>query len=258
MYFKQKTIGYNVGNEITKQKKLAFICFILTFICIIWNVWDDKKIWAFYRQPISVADMLIDLQSSSRFGIMMFPIMLFFILKCKQDSLNLQIVLRYGSRSRMLRNQLAESCVYALGLSTILVSLESIMGFYFLREWINWNSTSGRFYINTGFISDLCFGEIAAAVWLMYILKFLLILFLMDMLLWYEKYLFLIWVPVLLAYALDLPILELSIFHNLYSIQYSYAVSRTELLLPLLIGTLLLITEYLIGTIFIKKKDIFQ
>ena len=258
MYSKRKPIGYNVGNEIIKQKKLTFICFILTFICIIWNVWDNKNTWVFYRQPISVADMLIDLQHASRFGIMMFPIMLFFILRCKQDSLNLQIVLRYGSRSRMLWNQLAESCVYALGMSTILVLLESVIGFCFLGEWINWNSVSSRFYINTGFISDLCFGEIAAAVWLMYILKYLLILFLMDMLLWYQKYLSLIWIPVLLAYALDLPILELCVFHNLYSIQYSYAISRTELLLPLLIGTLLLIAEYLIGTIFIKKKDILQ
>lgn len=237
-----KKIGYNVWNEVVKQKKLSAVCLILTTISIIWNVWNAGDIWAFYRQPISVADLLIDLQHSSRFGIMMFPILLFYILKCKQDSLNLQIALRYGSRNRMFRSLL----------------LESIIGYCFLRNWMNWNDASSKFYMNTGVVSNIHFLEIAVTVWVMYILKFLLILFLMDMLLWYQKYMILVWVPVMLVYVLDLPILELSVFHNLYSVQYSYALSRTELILPLLIGLFLLLTEYLIGTMFIQKKDIFQ
>lgn len=253
-----KKTRYNIRNEVLKQKKLSAVNFALTVICIIWNVWNAGDIWAFYRQPISVADLLIDLQHSSRFGIMMFPILLFYILKCKQDSLNLQIALRYGSRNRMFRSLLLESGIYAVTISAILVLLESIIGYCFLRNWINWNDASSKFYMTTGVVSNMNFFEIAVMIWLMYCLKFLLILFLMDMLLWYPKYMILIWIPVMLAYVLDLQILELSVFHNLYSVQYSYALSRTELILPLLIGLFLLITEYLIGTMFIQKKDIFQ
>ena len=64
-----KKIGYNVWNEVVKQKKLSAVCLILTTISIIWNVWNAGDIWAFYRQPISVADLLIDLQHSSRLGL---------------------------------------------------------------------------------------------------------------------------------------------------------------------------------------------
>ena len=253
-----KKTGYNIWNEVVKQKKLSAVCFTLTVICIIWNIWNAGDIWAHYRLPISVADLLIDLQHSERFGIMMFPILLFYILKCKQDSLNLQIALRYGSRNRMFRSLLSESGIYAMTISTILVLLESIVGYCFLRNWINWSDASSKFYIETGIVSNMHFLEIVVTVWLMYILKFLLILFLMDMLLWYPKYMILIWIPVMIVFVLDSSIIEGSTFHNLYSIQYSYALSRTELILPLLIGLLLLGTEYLIGTMFIQKKDIFQ
>lgn len=253
-----KKTGYNIRNEVVKQKKLSAVCFTLTVICIIWNIWNAGDIWAFYRQPISVADLLIDLQQSNRFGIIMFPILLFYILKCKQDSLNLQIALRYGSRSRMFRSLLLESGIYAVTISAIMVLLESIVGCCFLRDWINWNDASSKFYMTTGVLSNMYFLEIVVTVWVMYILKFLLILFLMDMLLWYQKYMILIWVLVMLVYVLDLPTLGPPIFHKLYSVQYSYALSRTELILPLLIGIFLLLTEYLIGTMFIQKKDIFQ
>ena len=158
----------------------------------------------------------------------------------------------------MFRSLLIESGIYACILSTIMVLLESVVGYLFLGNWINWNDVSGKFYTTTGFLCNMHFLEIAIIIWLMYCLKFLLILFLMDMFLWNQKYMILIWIPVVLAYVLDLPIFELSVFHNLYSVQYTYALSRNELIFPLLIGVLLLITEYMIGTIFIQKKDIFQ
>ena len=258
MCFSLRKIGYNIRNELVKQKKLSMVCFTLIMACIIWNIWDIVDINRFFRQSISVADLLIDLQRSDRFGIMMFPFMIFYILKCKQDSINLQIVLRYGSRNRMFRSLLIESGIYACILSTIMVLLESAVGYLFLGNWTNWNDVSGKFYTTTGFLCNMHFLEIAIIIWLMYCLKFLLILFLMDMFLWNQKYMILIWIPVVLAYVLDLPIFELSVFHNLYSVQYTYALSRNELIFPLLIGVLLLITEYMIGTIFIQKKDIFQ
>ena len=253
-----KKTGYNIRNELVKQKKLSIVCFMLTVIYMIWDVWKTGDIWALYRQPISVADLLIDLQDSRSFGIMMFPILLFYILKCKQDSLNLQIALRYGSRNRMFRSLLLESGIYAVTISVIMVLLESIAGYCFLRNWMNWDDVSSKFHMTTGVVSNMHFLEIAVTVWVMYILKFLLILFLMDMLLWYQKYMILIWIPVMLVYVLDLPTSGPPIFHKLYSVQYSYALSRTELILPLLIGIFLLLTEYLIGTMFIQKKDIFQ
>lgn len=254
-----KKTGYNVWNEVMKQKKLSVVCFMLTMICIIWNVWNVGDIWARYRLSISVADLLIELQRPERFGIMLFPVLLFYILKCKQDSLNLQIALRYGSRNRMFRSLLLESGIYTLILSAIMVLLENMVGYYFLRDWINWNDASSKFYMDTGVVCDMHFLEIAITVWLMYCLKFLLILFLIDMLLWYQKYMILVWITVMLVYVLDLPTLSgPSVFHKLYSIQYTYALSRTELFLPLLIGLLLLVTEYLIGTMLIQKKDVFQ
>ena len=258
MYFRLRKIGCNIRNEIVKQKKLSMSCFTLIMACIIWNMWDTAGINRFYRLSISTADMLIDLQRTDRFGIMMFPFMIFYILKCKQDSINLQIALRYGSRNRMFRSLLIESGIYACILSAIMVLLESVVGYLFLGNWINWNDVSSKFYMTTGFLCNMNFLEIVAVIWLMYCLKFLLILFLMDMFLWNQKYMILIWIPVVLACVLDLPIFELSVFHNLYSVQYTYALSRNELIFPLLIGVLLLITEYMIGTIFIQKKDIFQ
>ena len=258
MYSKWKQIGYDIGNGVIKQKKMATVCFMLSLICVIWNIWDIKRIWDFYHQTVSVADLLIDLQNPGRFGIMIFPIMLFFILRCKQDSIYMQVVLRYGNRNRMFRNQLMESGIYALGMSTILILLESAVGYLFVGEWINWEDIQSRFYSTTGLQSTAHFGEIVIMVWLLYILKFLLILVLMDMLFWYQKYLFFIWIPVILFFGLETPIVDIPVFHTFYCIQYAYILERTEILLPLLIGVLLLITEYLIGTIFIKKKDIFE
>ena len=81
MYSSLVKVGYDIRNEVVKQKKLTIICFFLTTVCIIWNIWNSGKIWAFYRQSTSVADLLIDLQKSCSFGIMMFPILLFFYFK---------------------------------------------------------------------------------------------------------------------------------------------------------------------------------
>lgn len=73
--------------------------------------------YQFYHLSASTIDYVIAQQGALYSGLTIFPFVLFFVIKCKQDSLNIQYILRYQSRKRMFQQQLKESLVYAAGIS---------------------------------------------------------------------------------------------------------------------------------------------
>ena len=62
-----------------------------------------------------------------------------------RSGLNVQRLLRYGSRDKMLCVQLMESGIYTVYHTRALVLLESIVAYFLTGVWTNWNETGSLF-----------------------------------------------------------------------------------------------------------------
>lgn len=158
-------------NGVIEQKRLAVMVFVWNAVCICWGILSFNKTYQFYHVSISTADFLILLQNSWNFGIMILPFTVFLVMRCKQDSLNVQRLLRYGSRSKMLGIQFMESAIYAIYHALAVVLIESIAAYSLTGVWINWNEIGSLFYSQTGAVADAGFLGVAITVGMLYFLK---------------------------------------------------------------------------------------
>ena len=149
-----KRVIRRVQNGVIEQKRLTGMVLAWNAVCICWGILSFNKTYQFYHVSISTADFLILLQNSWNFGIMILPLTVFLVMRCKQDSLNVQRLLRYGSRSKMLGIQFMESAIYAIYHALAVVLIESIAAYSLTGVWINWNEIGSLFYSQTGAVAD--------------------------------------------------------------------------------------------------------
>lgn len=256
MFSGWKQVAYDVKDGIAKQKKLVILYLIWSIICIYWGVWNFSNSYKFYQVDISTADLLILLQYPFNFGIMICPAAMFLMLKCKQNSLNMQFILRYGSRERVLCRQIMESMVYAVVFVIILVGSEFAFSFAKTGQLINWNSAKGLYYVQTGNLITQNFIPVLGAICLMYYIKFMLMLIILDVLLWYPRFIFLLWILVVLPVSIES--LGTPVFYLLFAVQYSLWQSPWKEGLLAAIGFLVYILLFLVGRGFVSHKDIFK
>lgn len=119
MYSKSKQTFYHVRDSLIKHRWLLTAELIWMIVCSFWTVSEQEKMYQFYNLSASTIDYVIAQQGALYSGLTIFPFVLFFVIRCKQDSLNIQYILRYQSRKRMFQQQLKESLVYAAGISFI-------------------------------------------------------------------------------------------------------------------------------------------
>lgn len=256
MFSSWKQAVYNVKDGAARQWKLVLFNVIWSLVCIFWNAWNCHQMYGFYGVEISMADFVIFGQHWDTFGLLILPMSMLAVMKCKGHSLNMHFILRYGGRAGMLRRQIMESVVYAAALSLYLVIFNTAAAFIFNRHLINWMSQDSLYYTQTGMQSSAHFLSVAATVALMYFVKLMLIMLILDILLWQSKYLFLLWVGIIVLVGLE--VIRVSIFFGLFSIDYATWRFPWKQGILVVLGVLLMTLEYLVGTVLIKKKDIFQ
>lgn len=150
---------------------------------------------------------------------MIFPAAAFLIMKCKQNSLNIQLVLRYGSRRKMFLRQIMESLWYAVVIVAVLLGMEFLIGWTARGTLINWDSMGSVYYAYMGELSNASILTVVAGVFCMYMIKFMIIFVLTDIFLWYPKILVLLWVLLVLVVELE-KIGEIPVFHFFFSIHH--------------------------------------
>lgn len=256
MYSDLRQTMCSVKDGIEKEYKLVLAYLFWSAVCTFWGVWNACDILEFYGMEASAADLLIAQQDGYRAGIMIFPAAAFVVMKCKQNSLSIQLVLRYGSRRKMLVRQIMESMWYAVVTAGVLLGTEFLFAWTAKGTLINWNSKGSIYYAYTGELSDAWFITAAAGVFCMYVIKMMILFVLTDIFMWYPKTLILLWVLLVLAVGVEkgggIPV-----FHFLFSVQHSTWLEPATFIVHVLEGMGVLLAAYGIGIGCIKKKDVF-
>lgn len=184
MFSNMKQTFYHVRDSLIKHRWLLTAELIWMIVCTFWTVSEQKKMYQFYHLSASTIDYVIAQQGALYSGLTIFPFVLFFVIKCKQDSLNIQYILRYQSRKRMFQQQLKESLVYAAGISFIIILMATFTGWIFSRNLINWDTMESVYFGQTGNVVKSNFLSVAVVIWLMYVLKLMLLFTIVDLSLW--------------------------------------------------------------------------
>lgn len=255
MFSELRRVLRRVQNGVIEQKRLIGMVFLWNAVCICWGVLSFNKTYQFYHVSISTADFLILLQNSWNFGLMILPLTVFLVMRCKQDSLNVQRLIRYGSRSKMLGIQFMESAIYAIQHILALVLIESIAAYSLTGVWINWHETGSLFYSQTGVVTDTGFLGVAMTVSIMYFLKYMMVFVFMDLLFWHPRYMFTVWILLIVLAGTDR--LGNTGFYQIFSISFESWNAPRIILTMILWGIVIIGAEYLVGVAKIRKQDIF-
>ena len=222
-----------------------------------WTVSEQKKMYQFYHLSASTIDYVIAQQRALYSGLTIFPFVLFFVIKCKQDSLNIQYILRYQSRKRMFQQQLKESLVYAAGISFIIILMATFTGWIFSRNLINWDTMESVYFGQTGNVVKSNFLSVAVVIWLMYVLKLMLLFTIVDLSLWYPKTLFFVWIVLLIPLGIE-ALHYGKIYFSLFAVWQTSWNTPGKWLGIIQIGIVVSFIEKLIGEKMIERRDIWR
>lgn len=246
----------SVKDGLEKESRLVLLYLLWSAICTYWGVWNACGMYEFYGMEVSVADLLIAQQDGGKVGLMIFPAVAFLVMKCKKNGLNIQLVLRYGSRRKMLLRQIMESLWYAVVSGAVLLGMEFLIAWAAKGTLINWDSTGSIYYAYTGELSMTNIITVAAGIFCMYVIKLMIVFVLTDILLWYPKTLVLLWILLVLAVGME-KVADVPVFHFFFSIQYSTWLKPVIFPDRVLTGMCVLFAIYMVGIACINKKDIF-
>lgn len=257
MFSDWKQTVYGVKDELLKQKYLAAACLAWGILCTWWGTWNNFEINEFYGYETCAADILIGQQQGTYVGLTIFPFAAFLFMRCKKDSLNVQYLLRYGSRECMFRHQIMESWVYALGTSLCLLLIQFVFAAAKCGSLINWEKEESYYCMVAGLPAQGNFFLVFGAVFVMYLVKFMMVLMLLDILLWYPRYLFVLWI-LLVAAAGTAWLTEVDLLYELFGFWWEQWREPARYGIQVLIGGLVIGVEYLTGTGVIREKDVFR
>lgn len=256
MYSNLRQTICSVKDGIEKEYKLVLAYLLWSAVCTYWGIWNVCGLYEFYGMDISVADLLIAQQDGYRTGIMIFPVVAFLVMKCKLNNVNIQRVLRYGSRRKMFLRQIMESLWYAVVIGAVLLEIEFLTAWTTEGTLINWANKSSVFYAYTGELSNASIITVVTGVFCMYVIKLAIVFVLIDILMWYPKRLILLWILLVLTVGLE-KIADIPVFHFFFSVQHSTWLKPVTFIERILIGMCMLFAVYVAGTVCVKGKDIF-
>lgn len=247
-----------IVDGVYRQKKLAAVCIVWSMLCIWQGIQRNIEILTSSVFTVSAADILIRMQHFWEVGVKLVPFMMFVVMRCKMDTLNMQYTVRYTKRKKVLFHQAVESIVYAVCLSVFLVGTETAMLCMYRIPLINWNSKESFYYIITQNVIQETFIPVALSVSAMYAVKFLMIMAVLDILLWYPKGMPLFWVVIILLAGMEgASLMEGKGFYSLFSIQHVTWEPFRRCGIWMFVGALVTMLEYNIGVFLIRKKDIY-
>lgn len=257
MCFKIKQSCYIIKNSALKNKKLIAICMVWVIFCTFWGADAAWKYYEVYGKMCSTADIITEQQYSYYTGFPIILVLIFVVMKCKADSLKSQFILRYGSRKKTFQFQILESTFYALFNAVLLITIQTVAGQMLSGHFITWNSINSVFYNLTGKTVNISYVIVLGVLCLMYFLKLLIVFLLIDILMWNQKKLFLVWVIVMVPVTLELINFEIPVLFERIAVWHMQW-NITHIVGKIGYALIILLTEYFIGLKLIRKKDIFN
>lgn len=245
----------HVKDSVIKHKWLLTAGMLWIFVSSFWTVYNQENMYKFYGLSACAADYMIAQQEVFYSGLTIFPFVFFFVIKCKQNSLNTQYILRYQSRKRVLKNQFVESVLYAAISALLLVGAITVVGWSVSGKLINWDAMDSVFLGQTGNTIKVNFLTVAVVIWLMYIVKFNILFAVVDIAMWYPKTLFLVWIVLLIPLGIEAHQYG-NIFFNLFTIQQTTWMLPEKWIALIIFGVIIFGLEYMAGKIIVKKRDI--
>lgn len=258
MFFDGKHAVDRVKDGIYRRRKLIILCGVWCTLIICLSLKNEVDRLSFQPFQICQSDLLISLQYSGYFELCMFPFIIFVIMRCKMDSLNMQYLIRYKKRKQVLYRQAAESFLYALGASMFIVGVEMILASAQKLSFINWELEESCYYAKTGMVLTEKYWIVAIGVCLMYVVKFLIILSVLDVLMWYPKEMFLLWILIVFLGEIEAYTVNGKVFHGLFAVRYETWQPVWNFGIWIFIGILIVILEYQVGVFITRKKDIYR
>ena len=254
MSFSWKSIFYKINGAALRYYKLALVILLWSVLGICWSMFQIHQQNGFDLLNVSVPDYLVKEQREYYFGIILFPEMLFWVMKCKQETVSSQFLLRYKGRSQALRAQALESCIYAAGFSVFITVTEIAAAYFMCGRIGNWELENSYYYLNTSSTTSVSPFLIFVWIILMYWIKFMIALAALDIFIWCGKWIVLFWIIVFVPYPVET---TAKIFHRLFVVDYTHWINHSMPAL-LAIGCMIILLEYSLGTIIISKRDFFR
>ena len=78
----------HVRDSLIKHRWLLTAELIWMIVCSFWAVSEQEKMYQIYHLSASTIDYVIAQQGAIYSGLTIFPFVLFFVIRCKQDSLS--------------------------------------------------------------------------------------------------------------------------------------------------------------------------
>ena len=85
MFSNMKQTFYHVRDSLIKHRWLLTAELIWMIVCTFWTVSEQEKMYQFYHLSASTIDYVIAQQGTLYSGLTIFPFVLFFVIRCKQD-----------------------------------------------------------------------------------------------------------------------------------------------------------------------------
>lgn len=257
MFFKGNYVRNQVKDRIYKQRRLFLLCSVWCVLIMVMAIKSDLILLGTPMSKICQADLLILFQYRGYFELYMFPFILFVVMRCKLDSLNMQYIIRFQKRKQVILRQMAESIVYALGMSAFIVGSEVILGSMQKLSFINWEYEKSFCYFLIGRTIFENYMTVVTCVFFMYVVKFLIVFAILDILLWYPKGMVLLWIFIVFIGLIERFTLEKEIFHGLFAVKHKMMPFDWNDFFLYFLGILIVILEYQIGIFITQKKDVY-
>lgn len=256
MYSEWKRTFCKVKDSFRNQKTLLLLVFVWMCVCTFWMAKSVSDDFRFLGIDTSAIDYMISHQEAAFSGIQIFPFLFFIGIKCKRNSLEVQYLLRCQTKKRMYQNQLRESFVYSVVSGGLLTMLSAVIGFWKSGMLLNWSSMESVYFYKTG--GEILHGNffiLAGIIWIFYILKFMILFQIVDILLWFPKWLFLFWVIYLIPVVIEMAYVGIA-FHRFFAVDYIFCKTPVMFAWFILLGIVILCIEYILGNKVIQKRDI--
>lgn len=259
MFFKIRLLFGRIADQLVKQKKMMILYVVWCMVCVVWREQRILQAYrALYHLELSVADILLLMQERFACGILITPITMFVILKCKQGSIQTQQIFRYKRRRYFYQCQIMESALYALLITGMLLLIETLTAYAMGISWVNWNRLDSLFFSTTKTVVEETFVKIFLGVFLMYLLKFLMNFLILELVLWKQRYMPIFWILILIQAGIENEGENVRFFHGLFSIQFPLWITPWQHVAIFLGGCIICAAIYFIGERMFRRRDIFH
>ncbi len=256
MYSEWKRTFCKVKDSFQTQKIWLIFIFVWVCVCTLGMVENVSSKYMILGVNTSAIDYIIYQQEANFSGIQIFPFIFLSGMKCKCNSIEIQHILRYKTKAKLFRSQLRESLVYSTVAGGVLVGLSAVIGYIQSGVLLNWSDMGSVYFYKTGgetLQGNFC--VLVGVAWLFYILKFMILFQIMDILLWFSKWLFLFWVMYLVVLVVEIGYVGKILF-KVFSIDYILCKTPIAFVLLILLGSAVLCIEHILGIQLIRQRDV--